>query len=433
MAKQPRYTVEIEAEANGRLQKSTVVARGADGKTLARDRANLSSDKECRGLVKNLARQLGEKDTKSLQEIVEEKYLELMDQHRKFREQQQAGSAEGAAERNGHADPKWRPDVPYFEQNNRIFRRRYDRDGSEINDPLCNFACTIEAETIYDDGSGEVQHFFRIGGRLYNNEPLPAVDVPAGDFAAMNWPIKYWGVRAIVSPGQGAKDHLRAAVQELSSKAARRTVYRQTGWRQIDGQWLYLHAAGAIGPVGTVKTHTIDLPGNLSLIALPDPPDGEDLAACVRASLGILDLAHQERITAPVLGAVYRAPFGSTDFSGHLAGPTGTFKTELAALAEQHFGPGLDARHLPASWTSTANATETLAFTAADTLLIVDDFAPGGSPADVSRYHRDADRIFRAAGNHAGAPAPSGRRHAPPGATPTLSAAFNGRGGPQGT
>ena len=44
-------------------------------------------------------------------------------------------------------------------------------------------------------------------------------------------------------------------------------------------------------------------------------------------------------------------------------------KTELAALAQQHFGPGMDARHLPASWSSTGNAIEGLAFAAKDALL----------------------------------------------------------------
>jgi hypothetical protein len=37
-----------------------------------------------------------------------------------------------------------------------------------------------------------------------------------------------------------------------------------------------------------------------------------------------------------------------------------------------------------------------------DSLIVIDDFAPQGSAADIGRYHAAADRIFRAAGNHAG-------------------------------
>jgi hypothetical protein len=86
----------------------------------------------------------------------------------------------------------------------------------------------------------------------------------------------------------------------------------------------------------------------------------------------------------------------------YLVGPSGAFKTELAALCQQHFGTRFNARSLPGNWHSTANATEGLAFAAKDMLIVVDDFAPSGSQADVSRLHRDADRIIRGVGNHAG-------------------------------
>jgi integrase len=62
----------------------------------------------------------------------------------------------------------------------------------------------------------------------------------------------------------------------------------------------------------------------------------------------------------------------------------------------------MDARHLPANWASTGNALEGLALAAKDALLVVDDFWPSGSSADVQRLHREADRLFRGQGNRAG-------------------------------
>jgi hypothetical protein len=128
---------------------------------------------------------------------------------------------------------------------------------------------------------------------------------------------------------------------------------------------------------------------------------GDELRHSIRAPLKLLDLG-PERLTVPLLSAVFRSVMGDTDFSLHLCGPTGTFKTEVAALAQQHFGAGLDARHVPGSWSSTGNALEMLAFTAKDALLVVDDFCPAGSSADVQRYHRDADRLLRGQGNRSG-------------------------------
>ena len=85
----------------------------------------------------------------------------------------------------------------------------------------------------------------------------------------------------------------------------------------------------------------------------------------------MLDIA-PDVVTVPLVTAIFRSVLGDTDFSIHLAGPTGIGKTELAALAQQHFGPGLDARHLPGNWLSTGNAIEGLAFVTKDALLVVD-------------------------------------------------------------
>jgi hypothetical protein len=104
----------------------------------------------------------------------------------------------------------------------------------------------------------------------------------------------------------------------------------------------------------------------------------------------------------PLYCAVWRAPLAGCDSGQHLVGPTGSGKSELAALAQQHYGAGLDARHLPGNWSSTDNALESLAFTAKDALMVVDDFCPGGRQYDVQAMHRKADRLFRAQGNTSG-------------------------------
>jgi hypothetical protein len=91
--------------------------------------------------------------------------------------------------------------------------------------------------------------------------------------------------------------------------------------------------------------------------------------------LGFLEVA-PDRITMPLLAAVYRAPFGGADFSLFLTVRAGTFKTALAALCQQHFGANLDANRLPGHFASTVNALEQLAFHGKDALIVIDDFAP---------------------------------------------------------
>jgi hypothetical protein len=147
---------------------------------------------------------------------------------------------------------------------------------------------------------------------------------------------------------------------------------------------------------------SVSLPDSLSRLALPEPPNGHELRDAVRASLRFLEVA-PDRITGPLLAGVYRAPLATADFSEHLGGPTGTKKTSLALLCQQHWGGDVDEpKKLPGSWSSTGNSLEALAFAAKDMVLVVDDFAPHGSQHDVARYHRDADRVFRAQGNQSG-------------------------------
>jgi hypothetical protein len=285
-----------------------------------------------------------------------------------------------------------------------IVRQRMTQDGP-VEVPLCNFTARITEAVTRDDGA-EQATLFTLAGSLADGCELPAVSVSAADFAGLGWVTATWHGRAVVYAGQGTRDHLRAALELLSRERTERTVYGHTGWRQIGDHWHYLHAGGAIGPDGPAVGVEVSLPDPLAGFALPAPPQDKDLARAVGASLALLGGLAPDRLTFPLLGAAYRAALGEApgpiDLSLHLSGPHGAGKTEMAALAQQHFGAGLDARHLPGSWSSTANAIEELAFAAKDALLVVDDYAPRGAAGDRQRLEKEADRLFRAQGNRAG-------------------------------
>jgi hypothetical protein len=274
---------------------------------------------------------------------------------------------------------------------------RPTKDGA-VEQVLTNFTARIVTDVVEDDGA-EARRRFEIEARL--NGTHKSFFVAAESFPGMGWATEHLGARAIVYPGLGLRDHARAAVQLLSEEVTERTVYSHSGWRELPAGWAYLHAGGAVGTCGAVPGVEVALPDSLGRLELPTPPEGEELRAAVWASLGLLDVAPAP-IAFPLLAAVYRAALGETDFSLHLAGPSGAGKSELAALVQRHFGAGMDARNLPGSWSSTANALEALAFAAKDAVLVVDDFAPTGAAGDADRIHREADRILRAQGNASG-------------------------------
>jgi hypothetical protein len=281
----------------------------------------------------------------------------------------------------------------------RVVHLRTTKDGA-VEIPLGNFTARISEVVTRDDGV-EQTAVFAVEGQLADGRPLPRLQIPAADFQRLEWVTSRWHGEAVVFAGASTRDHLRCAIELLSGDRFRRTQYLHTGWREVNGRWIYLHAAGAIGREGPVAGIDVDLPNALARTELPEPPAGAELIGCVRASLDLLSVA-SDHLSVPLLGAIYRAPLGVVDFSVHLCGPSGVFKTELAALLQSHFGVRFNARDLPGSWSSTDNALEELAHAAQDMLLTVDDFKPTGSSYEVQAYHRKADRLLRAVGNHSG-------------------------------
>jgi Domain of unknown function (DUF927) len=216
----------------------------------------------------------------------------------------------------------------------------------------------------------------------------------------MTWVLDQLGAEATVQPGQGSKDRARHAIQVLSGTIPQRRIYTHTGWRQVNDQRVYLHNGGALGSAGPVNGMEVQLPEQLDRYVLPAVVE-DSLPDAVRASLAIRRVA-PDRVTIPLLGAVYRAPIGGADFSVHISGRTGAQKTEITALAQQHYGAGMNARSLPGSWSSTGNALEAMASAAKDAVITIDDYVPQGTTADRARLNALADRVLRAQGNSSG-------------------------------
>ena len=265
------------------------------------------------------------------------------------------------------------------------------RDG-DVPVYLTNFTAEITAQLIEDDGV-ETKRSLEIEAKMQGR--TSRFSVGAAPFGAMGWAMEHLGSRAVVYPGNTLKDHARTGIQLLSVDAQDRHVYTHTGWRKLGEHWTFLHAGGAVGANGSLPGVEVHLPGDLRNYVFPGLLGGAELVQAIDASLRVLELA-DDAITVPIIAGTYRAVLGAIDAAIHLSGATGEGKTALAALAQEHFGPGMDAGHIPGSWSSTGNALEGLAFSAKDVLLVVDDFAPTGSATDVQRMHREADRLLRA-------------------------------------
>jgi hypothetical protein len=148
-------------------------------------------------------------------------------------------------------------DLPYRTTKAGLFLRT-GSPGSERR--LTNFQARIVEDHALDDG-GEASRLFVIEARWKGR--CERIRVPAATFATLGWVTERLGAGAIIYPGYGARDHVRAAIQAVSGDVPETRVYAHTGWRKHRGRWLFLHADGALGAQGAVPGLKVSLPADL--------------------------------------------------------------------------------------------------------------------------------------------------------------------------
>lgn len=288
--------------------------------------------------------------------------------------------------------------TPYLIEKGRLcFLRQVGsgRNVAQVVTPLCNFVAQCPEELIKDDGRESTREFV-ITGTLDTGQMLPPAIVKATEFRGMGWVNKQWGMAANIAAGQSSHDRAREAIQCLSRTAKQRTIYTHSGWRKINGAWVFLHGGGAInGPEGI----EVDLGPDLSRYRLP-APGGKEAA---QASFQLLEVAPPE-ITYPFQSFIYLSVLADllkVNFTLWPIGPTGSLKSTLSALFLSHFGDFTELT-LPGQWSSTANALERRAFILKDLPFVIDDYAPQPDQRRAAEMEAKAHRLIRAAGNRGG-------------------------------
>jgi len=271
--------------------------------------------------------------------------------------------------------------MPYEHHDNGILKK-----GKEVTQ-LTNFRAWITTQTTYHDGQ-DSKTMVTLKGKL-GEEDLPEIEIPVKDLPSIDWPTEHWGVKVIVYPDARARD-LAVAIAEISEPKMA-DVYTATGW--LDDQTFLTHGA-AIRGSKVSKAYDVRLPKELQPYCI-DRNDGHP------ALLDKLTDVDDQGIMMVMVIAVLRVLVGPVDFALHIAGQTGSFKTEMASLAMSLVGK-FDARTLPGSWSSTPNALERQCYQAQHLPIVIDDYVPYGTSWQVRALNKAADQIFRAQGNQQG-------------------------------
>ncbi|MFO0675338.1 MAG: DNA polymerase [Polyangiaceae bacterium] len=256
---------------------------------------------------------------------------------------------------------------------------------------VADFVAQIDRQLVLDDGV-EKRRCFEISGVAADGTPFDTIRVSPEAFVKEAWPLTHWGASAITRPMAHGREHLAAGIQTISHPI-QVSAYAHTGWREHDGQLVFLHAQGAIGPVSV----DVVLDERLRKYALPTAPF--DVQGAVRDALDLLEVAGAP-LGHVLLSVVFRAPlqgFLYADSAVWVHGPSGALKSSLVALLMAFFGP-FERENLPGSWESTSTWLEQLLFAAKDVLVVIDDFAPTTADAHDKR-RAAAATVLRSIGN----------------------------------
>ena len=288
----------------------------------------------------------------------------------------------------------------YLFLNNQMYLSKFTRSES-VEIRLTNFVAEITSEATITNGI-DVTKMFVVEGTLHTGQPLPTFAVEAKAFDKLEWLPTNWGASAQVTVGTKHKEHVTAAIKEKSNPTER-TVYSCTGWTEKNNKSHYLTKRGGINAVGLNEEVETELQGSLSNYDLPAPDQSETKSIAI--TLEYISNLCDDGGALLLAGAAFRAVlshFKPSLVSVFLQGTTGTYKTAIAACMQSFFGKRFDSSQLPENWSSTGNAMEKKAFLCKDALFTIDDFVACGTPSEVSRLHRKAERVLRAQGNQSG-------------------------------
>ena len=271
---------------------------------------------------------------------------------------------------------------------------------------IANFALAISKEIFVDNGRAEdAARFVEIKGKLAGCVDLPPVIVPVTEFSSVQTLLTHYGTRLIMEPVPNAEGYVRHVAQLLGKDAPRVVKHDNTGWKKVEGSWVFLNSGPALGQSGS----DVQMAEGSQRFAAYRFPEGEtDKVSAIRASLNLLNIGPLA-ITLPLLAVCFLAvslelfrqagiPVG---FCLFLVGDSGSYKTTLATLMLNHFG-AFTKENLPGSFVATANSLERLAFSLKDVVMVIDDLYPTENPKERDAMKSTLIRLVREFSNRVG-------------------------------
>ncbi len=272
-----------------------------------------------------------------------------------------------------------------------------ERKGKVTMVRLCDYVPGLKSEITFDDGS-ECRKAFEVGAVHSNGTTMPTVTVTAEEMSSMKWLIEKWGSLGSYSPANNTLGKIRHAIMSTKADVEFRTVYSQTGWRQIGERYEFLMPSAD-------SEFTVELQGKLNAYHWSGSASADKLFyLTAMLENGLLP----QRVILPLLAVTFLSPLEhflkaascEPKFITALVGKTGTRKSTTAALMCSFFG-NFTASTLPMSFHDTPNSILSNIYSLKDVLTCVDDLHPNCTYGD-SEMKRTAQNLARFYGDRIG-------------------------------
>ncbi|MBR1384616.1 MAG: hypothetical protein IJ555_12530, partial [Ruminococcus sp.] len=301
---------------------------------------------------------------------------------------------------------------PYYTKDGCLYEEVI-KNGKAMMVKLCDYLPVLRSEITYDDGT-DTKKVFEVTAEHSTAGTLPPVKVTAEDMKSMTWLLDRWGALGSYVPTNNTPGKIRHAITMTKSEINFRTVYSQTGWRLIDGEWFFLMPQED-------SPFTVELHGKLKSYHFGQKcSDGDLIYLTAMLDEGFIP----QRLMLTLLAFTFLAPLNcfmrlgnhEPRFIVNLVGKTGTRKSSSAAVFLSFFG-NFNASNMPNSFHDTANSILANIYYTKDVLTRVDDLHPSSrygnaemnaTAQNLSRYYGDRtgrDRLdFRAEQKHSKPP-----------------------------
>lgn len=210
-----------------------------------------------------------------------------------------------------------------------------------------------------------------------------------------------FGMHTRYALGPNKRENIRDSIFAQECYMTYREIYKQTGWRIIDGKHVFLYEGGAIG----ADNISVELEDNHKAYSLPKTAFTDTWEVFNL----YLQIAPNE-IMLPLLAMAFLSPLNTAlrhegiepAFVLWLQGRTGCRKSTLAALTLAFFGSGFNNKNLPHSFKDTANYLERSGFLLSDVLTVCDDFFPATNRQEAGNMAKIAQSVARSWGDRTG-------------------------------